>query len=528
MSIQVSVYDPTLELIAHVPSAQNVQFSDEINSPGAFSMTLPVEDPLLTLHPSLLNRGRVVTISTLGVKRRSYVIEGRRVTYGADGAAKNIAVDGRGVLCLLDHARLYPESPGTSGGIRWDQADERAFDYGSLDGPWRVTAEWDTPVGLRWDDSSSIRKGLPARWPDKQAEWLWVTNPNAATPPQYCYFRGGFTLTSPTRVKIFAQGDERMRFKLDGEEIFVKGSRWWDLNVYTTTLEAGYHLLAARVQALQHEGANNPAAFICSVARVDRNGKILSWIKRSVPTGFQVRQLLPGGTIVGWYGASIVKLIVNEGKERNVHMFDPITFGFSDTVDSDGVAHSKRYDMSFPLGTRYSDVLARLVENGMDVDMGPELELNLWNTRGTDLTGPVQLVVPTSPAGYAVDANESNLRNRALIRGRSGWLQYNDATSETANGRREEMLTLGGALSDQQAEAVAESALEASKDPEVTLEATVSSARGHQPFDYFNVGDTVTAVTEGAVKTPARVVGIAGSENDTGEVTYTIKLYPVT
>lgn len=525
----VSVYDPTLAFISHVPRRTGVRWGDELNQPNAFSLTMQLDDELLTtVHPSLMNRGRIVTMSTEGAKRRSYVIEQREIEYAADGAARAITVSGRGVLALLGHGEVYPESPGTSGGIRWDQADNRAFDYGSLDGPWRVTSEWVTPVGLRWDDPSSIRKGLPAKYPDPAAEWLWITDPNAPTPPQYCYFRGGFSLTSTTRVKIFAQGDERMRMKLDGEEIIVKGSRWWDLNVYTTTLEAGYHLLASRVQALQHNGANNPAAFLCSVAAVDRNGKILRWIKRSAPSGFLVRQLLPGDDAPGWFPASVLKLLVNEGKERNTHTFDAMTFGFDDTNDTDSNAWTVRHDQSFDIGVSYLDVLEKLVEDGMDVDMSPTLEINAWKERGTDLSDTVRLIPPYVKS-LKVTSNEAAMKNRALVRGATGWLQYNDGTSESANGRRETLMTLGGALSDSQARRVAIAGLGDLKDPLITVEVTIDSELGPQPFVDFNVGDTVSSYTDGGSIVPCRVMSVGCAENDeTGVNTFTVQLYPVT
>ncbi|MGZ6838565.1 MAG: hypothetical protein ACXVGE_22100, partial [Blastococcus sp.] len=336
--VRVSVYDPNFTFIAHVPRRRNVKWQDELNTPGAGSFDVQLDDAILTAHSNLLDDFNIVQISVNGTPVKSFVIEAKnRVNVGAgEQADRWVTVSGRGVLCLLGNAVVYPEYP-----LRYNTADLRSFDYGSKDGGWRVTSDWGTPLGVTQGSSSSIRgTRYPLYWPDHAAQWLWSVNPNAASAPGANYFRGSFSLASATRVTIYAAGDNDLELQLDGE-VVIRSNNWRHCATYSVDLAAGTHLVAAKVVNYSTATGNNPAGFICSVGRVDRNNKLQQWLLRGTTSTFKVRGY---GSPPGWYSASILKTLVTEAQARSVVGFSPITFGFTDTTDTSGAVWTGRND----------------------------------------------------------------------------------------------------------------------------------------------------------------------------------------
>jgi hypothetical protein len=333
---------------------------------------------------------------------------------------------------------------------------------------------------------------------------------------------------------VFAAGDDRMRLKLNGEERISVTGGWQNASTFTANVAAGTHLIAAEVDAIQHEGTNNAGGFVFAVARIDRNGNILGWLRLSHPANTKVRQLLPGGDAPGFFSANILRLLVTEGVERNVLRFDEISMPFTDTVDSDSVAWTGRHDRNFRIGTDLLDVLAQLSEHDIDVDMTWALTLNAWKDRGDDKTATVRLL-PGLVKGLTVTSNAPNLKTYILAQGRSGWLTTSNGPAVTEHGRREGLLTLGSALSDSQTRRASNGALNELKDWQVTTTVELSSEAlpdgtvMPQPYEDFNIADTLTSLGHGGAVTECRLMGFAATvDDDTREITYTLQLYPVT
>jgi hypothetical protein len=123
----------------------------------------------------------------------------------------------------------------------------------------------------------------------------------------------------------------------------------------------------------------------------------------------------------------------------------------------------------------------------------------------------------------------SRVRSVALTRHESGWTTSNGAASVSSTyGRRELTVSGGGTDGDLQADALAQQALSTAGVPEETIEVTISSAdtTGMQPFRDFNVADIVSVETVGGF-TAVKVMSIAGSEQESREVRWTIAGYPV-
>lgn len=527
--IQVHVYTANLTFIAHIPRRKGVRFQDAHNDVGSGSMMLHLDDAIFTAHPTLLDDNNIVVLKKDGAFFFAWVIEAKtRVKVGkGEGGDRWTVVSGRGVLSILGRAVTYPEYA-----LRTDTADQRSFDYGSRDGAWKITAEWGAPLGITQDHPSSIRAGYPASWPDPSAQWIWPTSPQFSTPPGFAYFRGSFTLATPTRIKIWAAGDERLNLQLDGEPVIaVQRGGWITPATYTADLAAGYHLIAARVDAVQFEGADNPAAFLCSVAKVTRSGIATSWIKRTTGTSFICRPTLTAPP--GWFPASILKQLLTEAQARTpaIPGLSAITLDFDDVNDTSSSPWVYRRDQSFYVGTdSYLDVAAKLTETDLDLHMTPTLHLQAWKERGTDLsTGAtaVKLLPGRDLTDAQAESNAARIRSRMLIRHRGGWTEVVDTSAQTTYGRLEGATVSGTTSSDVHAIHVAQAALNDIDSPDITLPIAHTSEKGPQPYTDFTVADTIKAPGWSGTQAKGRVMSIAGVENDdTGVIEYATQLYP--
>lgn len=528
MSLQIKVYDSTDTFICNVPRFKNARVFEEHNTPGSWSFDIPRDDPILTSKPQLLNYGNIVRFFVDGVKRKACLLEGKGpVNLSAEeGGGRVWRLSGRGCLAWLEKSSVYPEYP-----LKRDTADERSFDYGSVQNPiWYDASQWHTPLGVAKSSNTSIRDPFPRDWPDSQAQWLWSSpGPNVDTPPGYNFFRGGFSLASETLVSIYAAGDDAMELQLDSEVILQAGYRQWVRPaVWTGYLSAGYHLLAAWVY--NHgtsSGGNTAGGFICSVIKVDRNGKALFTIKRSVPSGFLVYN---EANAPGWFPAGILKKTVGEAIARGCVGVGNLVFGFTDDTDYDGNAWLQRHNMSFPIATtNLLDLTARLCEHDFDVDVSPDLVLRAWRSRGVDRTTGSGKVVLTNQLENEATGSISRIRNHALVRHKRGWMQVVDSTSESTWGRCETGLTLGNAGSDAQADRTARASFEDTKDPEVTISVQGSSVKGPQPWANFDMYDLLWAQGLSGNRERCRVMNFALEQsNETSAHTWSADLYPDT
>jgi hypothetical protein len=518
--VRVAVYNATgTTFIANIPRRRGVSWQDEHNTPGMGSFQIQRDDAVIADNPSLLDDFNIVKFYVDGKAVKTWIIEQVQRTL-IDEDDRWMTVSGRGALALLGAGVIYPEWP-----LRRDSADERSFDYGSKSGGWFRAAEWKTPAGIPVGAANSIRKGHPKGWPSKRSQWLWSTNPNRANKDGVNYFRGVFTLSAKTRVRIWAAGDDDMELQLDGEVLFSqKRGGWHKASAKTMVLAAGNHLIAARVRNYDDD-ANNSGAFVCYVGKVDRKNKILATVMRSTPAKFSCRGYYDKPP--GWFPASVLKTLVSEAQARGVEGLSAITFGFTDTVDSAGRAWQSRQDQSYPIGTTsLLDLVERLTEDDLDVAMTTGLELRAWRTRGADRTRTVRLL-PVQATKADATSTSSRVRSRALVRTRHGWLEIVDSDATAAYGRREVGLTAGGAGSDNQATKTAQAAFREVGAPEVTIPVGTSAQVGPQPYADYNIYDIVTGPAMYGGLGPARVMTISATEdNESGVLSYVTELYP--
>ncbi|MBO9523911.1 MAG: hypothetical protein J7518_20445 [Nocardioidaceae bacterium] len=526
-AVRARVLTKTGTFICHLPHTKGLSWTDEHNSAGTGSIDVTRYDDLETKYPTIWANGNhvVVTVGNTDVFR---IVLDAEPGYSVDQATaqRTDSRSGLGALGVLNSGMLIPEY-----GWRPEAADERTFDYGSNPniGGWLVASEWRRPIGKlvrsswRW---SYKKRHLPKGWPDRKAQWLWWKNPDGTgVPDEICYFRSSFTLAKASRVKFWVCGDDTLEFQVDGEVRATAGpGDWRTPTKIVLQLAAGTHYVAAKVQnSPATDGNSNRSGFLCTIARVQSDGDIVAYVRRSNPATWTVRRQMSGPP--GWFPAQILKRLTDEQIARNCAGHSGITYGFSTTKDSAGSAWTSRRDMSLAVESLGLEWLQRLVEQGVDVAMTPGMKLNAWRRRGADRSRGTQAVRLTQVVDES-GAQTPAIRNYLAARSRTGWVARSDSASIAANGLREAGVSLGSARSSTQTSASLGAMLPDLANPPQTITVKISGAVGPQPYKHFNVADWIGFKRSGATTWGRfRVMSIAGEVDDTGLPLWTLQLF---
>lgn len=234
------------EELGDLEDVLSAEFVDEFNTPGYGRLSVPMG----TADADLLGKDRVIRCKYDGTLVFSWFIETLdRQRVSSDGQ-RVLTVEGRSILAWLDSAIVFPQ-----GGIADFTSAERPFNFASADGPWKLTADWAAPQVLLWKNDATARKNLPVKWPDRDAAWIWKTNPSTKVQRGAVnYFRKTITLAESKRVKFWMTCDNSADVYLNGT-LVMSSSKFVDnaptfsqMATFQTRLGAGDHVIAARVR----------------------------------------------------------------------------------------------------------------------------------------------------------------------------------------------------------------------------------------------------------------------------------------
>ena len=224
----------------------STEFVDEYNGPGFGQAVVP----LLSADAALLVKDRVVRVIYRDAVRYAWVVETRERTIADSGNRYTLTVSGRGLLAWLEDAVIYPQD-----GLADYNAPDRPFNYAARDTNMRASGNYTAALGVQWKNDATARAGLPVRWKDASAQWIWKTSPSTAVQRGTVnWFYRDFTLAASTRVKFYASCDNSMTVYLDGTEIMASAdfdqdaASFTQMARYTVRLGIGTHTLAARVR----------------------------------------------------------------------------------------------------------------------------------------------------------------------------------------------------------------------------------------------------------------------------------------
>jgi hypothetical protein len=508
----------------HLDNLSGLRWLDEHNTSGSGSIDQDLDTGVSEFSPGDHIK---VYVGTRSVFR---IILDAEPGYRIDTATglRTDAWAGLGALGVLNSGMCIPEY-----GWRAEGTEERSFDYGSNPsiGGWLVPSEWKTPVGKlvrqswRW---TYKKRHLPKGWPDKKAQWLWWRNPDATNVAnEVNYFRSSFVAPSAGRYRFSVCGDDTLEFQVDGEIRATTGPGGWRKTTKIVLhLSAGTHYLAAKVTNTSGSAGNqNRSGFLCSVARINGDGDVVTVARRTTPSTWTVRRQLTSAP--GWYAAQILRQLVAEQQARGCAGHSGVTFGFSTAADSYGVPWAGRQELSVTVGTQALDYVQQMVETGLDVVMSPDLGLYVYRTRGADRSGWVRLNQHDAHTMEESGTQPPSIRNILYARALTGWSGVTHAASVAANGIREAMISLGSSRSLTQTAAALTAMLPDMAAPPRTVEIQISGATGRwQPYRDFYVSDWVDyKASKWSTWHRMRVMSIGGEVNPAGHPDWTIQLY---
>ena len=234
------------EELGDLEDVLSAEFVDEFNTPGYGRLSVPMG----TADADLLGKDLVIRCKYEDTLVFSWFIETLdRQRVSSDGQ-RVLTVEGRGILAWLDSAIVFPQ-----GGIADFTSAERPFNFAAAEGQWKNIVDWTAPQVLLWKNDTTARKNLPVKWPDRNAAWIWKTDPSEKVQRgEVNYFRRVFELNESKRVKFWATCDNSMDVYLNGT-LIMSSSKFVDnaptfaqMATFQTRLGAGEHVLAARVR----------------------------------------------------------------------------------------------------------------------------------------------------------------------------------------------------------------------------------------------------------------------------------------
>lgn len=248
--LTLQVYDPTnTTLLGTLSQVLSAEFSDEFNAAGYGTVEVPLSS---SADKALLVKDNVIRVQYRSATRYAWFIEVVEQDLALASGQQTITASGRGLLAWLDDAVVYPQ-----GGLADFSSDQRPFNFAAADGAWKSTVTWSTPQTILWRNDTTARKGMPVKWRsiDPDARWIWSTDPTAVVERGTVnYFRGTFTLTESTRIKMWASFDNFGQVWLDGT-LVMDSSRFNEtapsysqFTTFVARLGKGTHTVAARVR----------------------------------------------------------------------------------------------------------------------------------------------------------------------------------------------------------------------------------------------------------------------------------------
>lgn len=501
-------------------------FLEDLNGVGSWSVNVPVGHA----DDGLLADGRLVRIFVDGVARFLGRVETRRKV-AADPSkrrsGRTVTVGGRGALSFLEHAVIYPEL-----GLGTLSPETRFFNFASKD----YDGSWWTPVTLLAEQGDTTgtnpKATFPEDWPDPLAWWVWDST--GFTPPTAVgdvYFRfDGSVVSYDTDARVFIAADDGFELYMDGNRLASETAAgiWAKTRYFDVRLSAGIHTWAIKgTNIARPNPLTNGAAVVFAVTELLSGGSTLG--PPIIRTDWYFDLLAYPSSPPGMTPGKILDVLLSEAQARGT--LSPLSWDFDETFDSDGVPWPNEIDVSFPVGTNYLEVVRHLVdEHALDVSFNPaSMTLHAHVDRGSTKAKSVVL-------GPAVGANAAALvfekrppgPNVVLGRTAAGeWVETEDSSAAGSWGRREVMLTLGGAPTDEAAARQTEAFLEDNSEPvesitDLRLEAVPG---GPVPFVDFVVGDRITAPTySGGSSSGNRVYSIALAEDSAGNPIWTPEL----
>lgn len=497
--------------------ADDIDWDDPLRGFGTSSFRIPAADAATAgLTPGMVVKyaldGTTVTGGRITRTRMQHAVDGAktvRVTCSAD-----VTTDGT----------VLPEY-----GVNSFSSAERRFGPMSLDGPWRIAAEWAYTIHSWRHDSTDDVDNRPAKSPEgfpvPHARWL---APVTGSTGDTVTLRLQFTTATPRYARWHSSADESYTLWWRGEPITTQHNTEYGYEHYEPEdvfVPAGTHVVMAQyvLEAQTDVSTSGRDAFLAALVALSSIGELDNVLAYTGPSTW----LMNVGGDLGWHPGQILARLWSENAAQNVRGATMFAATFTESLDSDGAAWSaERVDLTFGVGV---DSLSKVTEQLVALDLmdvwldWQAMTINALPERGTDKTATVALTVGTSSQNVA--SHETDLLDVAgtsllmqLANGR--WVTRTDTAALAAYGRRYVGLRAGSTEADPTAVRIADAQL--AEDARQALEAggTETLARddlaplvGAKAYADYGPGDTITAPGYDGTPAAFRVVGITARQD---------------
>lgn len=516
--------------------AVGVTWSDALKSDGGAQYTVPWVQAALASDPDLL-RDAVCKVAvrdspggalTERFAWLSYPGSGQLVQEGGP-AAKQETPACRGIRALVDDWLVLMD-----GGFQSFGGSTRNFGWMSST---YDSSGWSTPLGRAWSaDTNPSRAGFPEVFAtlDPSAQWISLTDPSTATIADgtIYYYVGVYDNPTARLLRIYFAADNYGDLYVNAEPVSLADDAadayGWQQVVDPPPqkfYDAGPVRFAVAVRNAALTFGQNPCAMILSVVTLDANGNPDEVVFHSDPTTFVVTDQVSGLT-----AADILLTCTDEAAARGITSASRLTPTFTATTSTapESATWDDLQERAFEVGTKGSKVLTDLEAEAFDLVVNPDMTVDAFVSRGSDLHASVALTVGVNLTAYAY-AGMPLVATRLLARISDQWLYLTDTAAELLYEPREGMFAAELALSVQQGTVTALANLGDLSREDYTYTASLVCTMHPDsltavPYVHFGPGDLVNAYDYRMNRATLQVVTLAGSLDARGFVVWTVEM----
>jgi hypothetical protein len=341
-----------------------------------------------------------------------------------------------------------------------------------------------------------------------------------------CYVYDTFTLATDMSLVLFVNMSETGEVWIDGTRVFEQttGSQGERMQTVSLDLKEGEHCITA--SACKTSDVDQMAWIMWSLAQAQQDDEG-EWELTEVVHRSNCAMLAyhagptdePPGANVGEMAICLID------ESQALGDLAEVTTTFTKTHDSGGVPWADEFVWGVKIGTGLLDVVMALCElSGSTFRMSPDLELSIWQDRGTDRTATVVFSEGTQ-AGGMLDGMVSRLRKRAShlqIETQEGFATATDASSTGPQRRLGVTMGTSPTIS-----SLADFAIYTFRDVGRQRRNAVIQTwgpTGKVPYTNFDVRDDITAPGPAGTGIPWKIVSIQMQMDSNGDPRWTLLL----
>jgi hypothetical protein len=512
--ITVDVYEPdNITYVGTLGSDTGRQWLEDLGGAGSGT----VESRLDHADRALLTHGRILRFLIDGTPRwPGCEFELNPVLADPSGRASGrvVGLACHDLLALFDYAAVLPEL-----GFGRISPDSRYLGWMSryYDHSW-----WGNAVQLKQQNDPDPTKpwfGAPKPWHDGNAWWIGPAGGDTPpTDPGDIYFYGTYT------IPVGEGGDYQLETTADdGFEWYRDGDReaqemrvalWGVARQIPFLADEGAHFFASKLTNFDRPNPlTNVTALIASLAKMLGGGVAVGAVVSGTSAG--TKMLAYPATEPGMTPGHIMIVLI--GENQDLDWQTDLTWDFTETEDSDGVAWPKEINVSYPVGTSLSEVMRHLRDmNVAEFAMDPVGKvLHAYVKKGVDRSATVAVEYATNVARLGMKQVGPGANTTVSRTAEGRWLLEEDTAAVAAWGRRIIGLSLGSAPSDASAADQSAAYFDDHAEPiDAITDLQVEDSRFVDGT--VATGDLVTGPTPDGSTATYRVHGLRFTEDDAG------------